>query len=186
MGLVARTSEHRFGRGVEKHDVLRRVHGDDGVHRRIEDAAQARLAARELRLRVDALGNIAQDHREEFLPFLAVLRNRSLDRKFSAVGAQSLQHHLTAHAPRRRARAAEALDMRAMSFAKTLGKQLVQWLPKDRVARPAECAFGGGIEHDDMLALGDRDDRVHRGFDDVADARAQALERAIRSLALRR
>nr|WP_308419599.1 hypothetical protein [Chitinimonas koreensis] len=40
---VARAAEHRFGGGVEQHHALRLVDGDDGIHGRFDDAADARL-----------------------------------------------------------------------------------------------------------------------------------------------
>jgi len=38
-------AEHLLRRRIEQHDALLLVHGEDGVHRRIDDGGQARLAA---------------------------------------------------------------------------------------------------------------------------------------------
>ena len=65
--------------------MLVAVDGDDRVHRRIEDAAQACFAPLEERLGADALGDVAQDDREEPALAVAVLRDRRFDWKFLAV-----------------------------------------------------------------------------------------------------
>jgi hypothetical protein len=93
-GLLARADEDVLGRLVEEHDVLALVHGDDGVHGGIEDAAQARLAARQHLRGAHPLGHVAQDHGEELVAVLAVLRYRGLEGKLAAVGAQPVEHGL--------------------------------------------------------------------------------------------
>ena len=63
-GFFPGTAKHRFRRGIEQYDVLGLVDGDDRIHRRVEDAAQTGFVAREQRFRADALGDVAQNHRE--------------------------------------------------------------------------------------------------------------------------
>ena len=130
--LLARAAEHLLGRLVEEHDVLALVHGDDRVHRRIEDAAQPRLAAREQLLGAHALGHVAQDHGEQLAAVLDVLRDRGLDGKLLAVGAQAVKHHLRSHPARGGRGGAEALDMPLVSAAETLRKQHVEALAEHR------------------------------------------------------
>ena len=84
-------------------------------------------------------------------PLLAVLRDRGFDREFLAVGAQAGQHGRAAHPPRGRARLPKLLDMLAVLVAKAFREELVDGLPDDRVARPAEHLLGRGVEQDDPL-----------------------------------
>jgi hypothetical protein len=134
--------------------------------------------------RFDTLADVAQDDREQRAALLAVLRDRGFDREFLAVGAQAGQHGSAARPLRGRARATEALDMLAVLIAEPFREELVDGLPDDRVARPAEDLLGRGIEQDDPLGRVDRDDRIHRGFYDVGDARGDVLQRAGRRLPL--
>jgi hypothetical protein len=182
--LLARPAEHRLCRDIEQHDVLSRVHGDDSVHRRVEDAAQARLAAHQHILGARPLGDVAQDDREEFPVVLDMLRDRGFDRKFFTVGAQRHEHRQAAHAARRHACLAEALDVGAMTLAKPLRDELVQRLPEDGAAGPAESLLSRGVEHDHALSVVHGDDWVHRGFDDVADLGLESAYRPTRDLLL--
>jgi hypothetical protein len=59
--------------------MLARVDRDNGVHGGIEDAAQTGLALCEHGLGMDAIGDIAQDHRVEPPAPFAVLGDRRFD-----------------------------------------------------------------------------------------------------------
>jgi len=84
---------------------------------------------------------------------------------------------VAAHPSRRRPGTAEALDMLTMLVPEPLRNELFDRLSHHSAARPAEDLLGRRIEQDDALRRVDRYDRVHRRFDDVADARRDALQR---------
>ena len=164
--LALRPAEHLLCGGIEHHDVLALVDGNDRIHRRIDDAAQLRFASREQRFGAHAFGDIAQDDGEEFGAAVDVLRDRRLDRKFLAVRAEGAQCAQSAHPTRRRARGAEALDVLAMDMAEAFRNQPIQRLTDHRFARPSERALGSRIEQNDSLRLVDGDYGIHRRFDD--------------------
>ena len=134
--------------------------------------------------RPDTCGDIAQDHRKQVLAILGVVGNRSLDGKFFAVGAQCHQHRSAAHAARCHAGLTEALDMRAVTLAKPLRDELVQRQPDYCLTRPAKSLLRCCVEQDNPLIAVHRNDRVHGGFNDIADAGLDASQRAISTLPL--
>jgi hypothetical protein len=169
--LLARAGEHLLGGGVEQHDALVVVDGDHRVHGGVEDAPQPRLAPRDHRRVAHAPRDVAQDHRVELVALLDVLRDRGLDRELGAVGAQRVEHRLPAHGARGHAGLPELAHVPRVGGAEALRDQHLDRLSDHRRARPAEGAFGGGVELHHALRLVHGDDRVHGRLDDAADPR---------------
>src|SRR6185369_14871626 len=117
----------------------------------------------------DTLADVPQDDGEQRAALLAVLRDRGFDRELLTVGAQSGQHGRATHPPRGRASAAEMFDVPAVLVAEPFRKELVDGLPDDPVARPAEDLLRRAVEQDDPLVRVDRNDGIHCRFYDVAD-----------------
>ena len=181
--LLPRAAEHRLGGSVEHHDALRPVDGDDRIHRGIEDAAQPRLAAREPRLRLHAVADVAQDEGEELALVLDMRREGSLDRKLGAVGAQR-QHQLAfAHAHGCHAVLGEALEDSALLGTVPFRHQHVERSALDRAARPAKGRFGSRVEHQHALVFVGHDDGIHRRLHDLRQLGLGLLQVQARPLA---
>src|SRR2546421_659051 len=96
-GLVGAAAEHPLGGAVEEDDVLRFVHGDDGVHRRVNDSRKARLALAQSLLGPPALGDVddARQHERAFVSADGV--EADLDGHFAAVLAEAIKVAARAH-----------------------------------------------------------------------------------------
>ena len=133
-------------------------------------------------LALQAPRDVAQDYRVEPLAVLADLRDRGLDRKLLAVGAQAPQHARVAHAPVGDAGAAEPLHVRAVRRAEARGDELFQSGAERVVLRAAEQLLRRAVELHDALRFVDRDDGVHRRVHDGGEPRLGMVERRLRFL----
>jgi hypothetical protein len=183
-------AEHLLGRGVEQDDALARVDGDDRVHRGPDDRVEPLLAGAGLPLEQSsfgshALGDVAQDDRQELFASHRRLRYRRLDPELAAVGTQRPKRRLEPHASRRLPGAAEPLQVRAVDGPEPLGDETLERAAERLRGAAAEHLLGRGVEHDDALGSVDRDDCVHRRLNDrVQPRRAFADVGAVARVAL--
>jgi hypothetical protein len=59
--------------------------------------------------------------------------------------------------------------MLTMGFSIARRNEIIKWLAEGVLKRALEHALGGIVEHDDLLLVVDRDNRIHRGFDDALE-----------------
>jgi hypothetical protein len=97
---------------------------------------------------------------------LGDLRDRGIDGKFLAVGAQPRDDALVAHAPGRGAGLAELLHVPVVRGAETLRDEALQGRTQRLGLRDAEHLLGCRVEEDDLVRLVDGDDRVHGRLED--------------------
>ena len=107
-----------------------------------------------------ALCGVAQHHGKELAAIHLDLRNRRLDREFTAVGMQREQRALLAHL-------AKTPHVRLVCTAKTFRHEIGQRTADGMLGRASEQGVRHGIEQNDALGIIHGNDGLHGGADDA-------------------
>ncbi len=118
--LLLRVAVELFGAAGPQNDAAIHVPGKNGSQ------AQKRRLLAQLFLRLDALGNIPQDHREHFLSRDGHVGDRRLDGEFLPVGAQSVNRTHFRHFPAGHMSFSEIANVLRMRATESLGQKPFQ------------------------------------------------------------
>src|SRR5450759_1242285 len=122
------------------------------------ELTQFLVRSRQRRFSLSADADITQDDVTESAPMVMKLRNRSFNGKLLSIRAQTEQRALTAHLPFGCVGSGKTCDVFVMGLAEAPGKKSGKRRSDGIIGTPFENAFGGGVEHHDILRFIDGDD----------------------------
>jgi len=170
---VPRVAEQALGLSVHEADVAFAVHDHDGIGRRLEHRAQARLTVEQGLLVCLAFRHVAQDAGKLALSVDRRCRQRQLERELAAVLAAAHQFDRPAEHPLFAA-GNDALQTGLVGRVVALRHQQGHRLADQLVALVAEQTLGLRIhQHDAAIAAGDHD-AVRRRLEEGTEMRLAA------------